>query len=94
MKFKYGQKVRFKWLEKTLEGTIISGFMSQQSYFWSIMSNGCTYYGIHEIDITPIKEDETQLINICKVSVCECGKDKHNFTTHSDWCPKYAALRI
>ena len=19
---------------------------------------------------------------------CECGKDKHNFTSHSDWCPK------
>ena len=21
--------------------------------------------------------------------VCECGKDKHNFSTHSNWCPKY-----
>ena len=20
---------------------------------------------------------------------CECGKDKHNFAKHSDWCPKY-----
>lgn len=21
--------------------------------------------------------------------VCQCGKEKHGFTRHSDWCPKY-----
>ena len=20
---------------------------------------------------------------------CECGKEKHNFASHSDWCPKF-----
>lgn len=26
---------------------------------------------------------------IDKEKVCECGKDKHGFANHSDWCPKY-----
>lgn len=23
-----------------------------------------------------------------ETKVCECGKDKHGFANHSNWCPK------
>jgi hypothetical protein len=26
-----------------------------------------------------------------EVLICECGKDKHGFASHSTWCKKYAA---
>lgn len=27
-----------------------------------------------------------------QIGVCECGKDKHNFMNHSQWCSKYEDL--
>ena len=26
---------------------------------------------------------------LSRQKLCECGKDKHGFACHTDWCPKY-----
>jgi len=30
-----------------------------------------------------------KMTSLAKYPECECGKDKHGFAKHSDWCPKY-----
>jgi len=32
-------------------------------------------------------EEDEPLIK--KTKICECGKEKHGFANHSDWCPLY-----
>lgn len=37
----------------------------------------------------PIKINIKMVSGNYKPKECECGKEKHGFSTHSDWCPKY-----
>ena len=32
--------------------------------------------------------------NKAYISKCECGKDKHGFTSHCDWCPCYKENKL
>lgn len=44
--------------------------------------------GTYSYQVDLVKEFD-KLIDESKEKACECGKDKHGFASHSDWCPKH-----
>lgn len=52
---------------------------------WEVVAGNFITYDGSELISWPSMVEETS--NETK-SVCECGKDKHGFANHSNWCPK------
>lgn len=78
--FRVGDKVKingyrdYEGYPIRIEGEIIS----IHSPFYIIKAEGHEYRA-YESDL-----------ELLKPRVCECGKDKHGFASHSKWCDKHA----
>jgi hypothetical protein len=93
-----GKKIRwYSWNNK--DTFTPDGSYSNDGSFTGVNSRGNAYSyfmveGLAEgswslVDGEEDKCAEEKLASKPKTIRCECGKEKHNFATHSDWCPKF-----
>lgn len=81
-----------EWTNKTFDdlGKIV--LYKNKLYEWTMYDGSSGSYD-YTLYYTKISEGKAYLYKPEEVIgdelICECGKDKHGFTTHAYWCKKY-----
>jgi hypothetical protein len=100
MKFNVGDKAMYRINSISFISVTIVAFIGIDpcaGEIYRLEKNG-RYYHTSENDLSLISsslltlsENELKMkpLDETKVKTCECGKDKHGFGSHSNWCDLY-----